>query len=304
MLAAIVAGAALVGAAWWRGRQLRTMNALTLRHRTLGADGIVNGGESFELARRGAPAVLLLHGAGDTPQSMRYLGDALFARGFHVFAPLLPRHGRTLGEFQRVTADELTHAAEQSYVDLRRSHEWVGVIGLSMGGALAVQLAAEYREIPALGLIAPYLAMPRQIERLAKLSHIWGMLIPAARSGEGVSILDPDERRRNLAYGVFTAAGLRALRVTMRRAVFALPRVAAPTLVIQSSQDNRIAAPDTERAFALIGSNDKRLEWVTGAAHIITVDYGREEVIARLAAFMESHLAPRAPTPSARGISS
>ena len=56
-------------------------------------------------------------------------------------------------------------------------------------------------------------------------------------------MLDPVERDRNLAYGVFTAAGLRALRETMRRAVVALPRVTAPTLVIQSREDNRIAQP-------------------------------------------------------------
>jgi carboxylesterase len=280
------------------------MTDFTLRHRTLGPDGIVIGGEGFVLERHGAPAVLLLHGAGDTPQTLRYLGDALFARGFHVAAPLLPRHGRALREFQRVTADELTIATERSYAELRSSHDRVAVIGLSMGGALAVQLAAGHHEIPALGLIAPYLAMPPRIERLARLSSLWGMVLPAARSAEGTSVLDPIERDRNLAYGVFTAAGLRALRETMRRAVVALPRVTAPTLVIQSREDNRIAERAAERAFALIGSRDKRLEWVTGAAHIITVDYGRDQVIARLAAFMESQLAPRAPTPSARGISS
>ena len=242
MLVSIAAFAVAVGAAWWRARQLRAMTDFTLRHRTLGPDGIVIGGEGFVLERHGAPAVLLLHGAGDTPQTLRYLGDALFARGFHVAAPLLPRHGRALREFQRVTADELTLATERSYAELRSSHDWVGVIGLSMGGALAVQLAAGHHEIPALGLVAPYLAMPPRIERLARLSSVWGVVLPAARSAEGTSVLDPIERDRNLAYGVFTAAGLRALRETMRRAVVALPRVTAPTLVIQSREDNRIAA--------------------------------------------------------------
>ena len=109
-----------------------------------------------------------------------------------------------------------------------------------MGGALAAQLAAEHPEMPALGLVAPYLAMPRRIERLAKFSTIWGVIIPAGRSAEGMSVLDPVERERNLAYGVFTAAGLRALRNTMRRAVVALPKVTVPTLMIQSREDNRI----------------------------------------------------------------
>jgi carboxylesterase len=304
MLAALALAGVLAGGVLWRRHQFRAMTALTLRRRTLGPDGIVVGGEGFVLRRDGAPAVLLLHGAGDTPQTLRYLGNALFARGFHVAAPLLPRHGRDLREFQRLTADELTDAASRAYDELRYAHEWVGVIGLSMGGALAAQLAAAHPEIPALGLVAPYLAMPKRVERLAKLSRAWGLLLPAAESSEGVSVRDPVEQERNLAYGVFTPAGLRALYDTMRRARAALPRIGSPTLVIQSREDNRIAPRDAERAFALIGAAEKQLEWVTGAGHIITVDFGRDHVIDRLAAFMEAHLTPRASAPRAREISS
>src|SRR6476646_9634406 len=92
----------LIGGGWWRRRHMRAMVARTLRHSTLGPDGIVVGGESFTLERVGAPAVLLLHGGGDTPQTLRYLANELYARGFHVSAPLLPGHGRTLSAFERI----------------------------------------------------------------------------------------------------------------------------------------------------------------------------------------------------------
>jgi carboxylesterase len=117
-------------------------------------------------------------------------------------------------------------------------------------------------------------------------------------------VLDPVERDRSLAYGVFTASALRALRDTMRRAIAALPRVIAPTLMIQSRADNRIATADAERAFALLGSRDKHMEWMPTGAHVITVDYGRDAVIARLAAFMEQHAPPRAPTHRGETLSS
>ncbi|HMA23736.1 MAG TPA: alpha/beta fold hydrolase [Gemmatimonadaceae bacterium] len=287
----IYIGALTVTAAiglWWRTRYLRAAMETGLRRRPLGPDGIVIGAEGFVHERHGAPAVLLLHGAGDTPQTLRYLADALYERGFHVSAPLLPGHGRTVADFARVRADDLIEATREHYRALHRAHPWLGVIGLSMGGALAVQIAAENPELPALGLVAPYLAMPATIEGLARTAWLWGPFAPVLRSVNGMSVLDPVERDRSLAYGVFTPAALRALWTTMRRAVDALPRVVAPTLMIQSREDNRISVADAERAFALLGAREKRLQWITGAAHVITVDYGRDVVIASLVSWMES----------------
>ncbi len=118
--------------------------------------------------------LVLLHGGGDTPQTLRYLAADLYARGFHVAVPLLPGHGRSLADFMHVTADDLSNAATSAYRELQCGHPWVGIIGLSMGGALAVQIAAASPELPALGLAAPYLAMPRSIDLAARSSWLWG----------------------------------------------------------------------------------------------------------------------------------
>src|SRR5262249_48531188 len=152
------------------------------------------------------------------------------------------------------------------------------VVGLSMGGALAVQLAGEFPELPALGLAAPYLEMPLRIERAAKIAWLWGPLVPIIDSTEGQSIFDPEERPRNLAYGIFTAAALRALYESVRRAAVGSPKGKAPTIVVQSREDNRISVRAAERAFARLGAKEKRLEWISGASHVITVDFGREHV--------------------------
>jgi carboxylesterase len=285
----LVAAAVGVGALAWRTLHLRAVRREANQSRRLGPDGIALGGEGFELTRTGAPALLLLHGGGDTPQTLRYLADALHMRGFAVSAPLLPGHGRTLRDFNRVTADDLTQAARAEFNRLRARHQWVGVIGVSMGGALAVQLAAADGPPAALGLVAPYLSMPQRIARAARWSWLWGPIVPIVRSSEGKSILDPLEQKRNLAYGVFTAGGLRALFLTVARAVAALPGVTAPTIMIQSRKDNRVTVEDGERAFARLGASDKRLVWIDGAAHIITVDYGRDHVFVSLSDWMETH---------------
>ena len=59
--------------------------------------------------------------------------------------------------------------------------------------------------------------------------------------------------------------------------------------MIQSREDNRITVDSCQRSFDALGAREKRLLWVEGAGHIITVDYGRERVLEALAGWMEEH---------------
>jgi carboxylesterase len=265
------------------------------RHLSVGADGIIVGAAGIDLRHaRSEHGVLLLHGGGDTPQTLRYLAEHLHARGYNVRAPLLPGHGRTLREFSSVTADAWLEAARKAHSDLLSENGWVGIAGLSMGGALAVRLAADDGAIPAIALLAPYLAMPAKIAMAARFSTIWGIAVPLVRALDPSgprSIHDPVEMERSLAYGAFTPAALRALHTTVRRAMEALPRVAVPTLMIQSREDNRIEPEIAQRAFDQIGARDKKLVWTSGAGHVITVDYGRERVFELVGDWFDRHRA-------------
>jgi len=285
--------AAFLAALLWRRSHVRSLERDCLTRRPLGPDGIIVGANAFELQASTGRAILLVHGAGDTPQTLRYLADVLHARGYAVRVPLLPGHGRTLRDFAAVTADAWLDAVRSEYRVLRARYPWVGVIGLSMGGALAVQLAAELDgELPALGLVAPYLSAPLYVRRAARLAPVWGLLTPYVRSADsGRSIRDPAEEAKSLAYGFMTATALRALILTVDRATAALPRVTAPTLVIQSREDNRIVPDACQRSFDALGARDKRLVWIEGAGHIITVDYGRERVLTALAEWMDGRSA-------------
>ena len=290
----IVALVVLVVAISASRRRALALRDDTFRRLPVGNGGIIPGAEPFELvhADTDAPAVLLLHGGGDTPQTLRYLASYLYERGYDVLVPLLPGHGRTLGDFSRVTADDWLEAARSAYRDVAAKHEWVAIAGLSMGGALAVQLAAELPSLPALALLAPYFAMPRYIAAAALLSPLWAPIAPFVRAidpSAAPSIHDRAEAARSLGYGVFTPVALRALHRTVSRAIALLPNVKAPTLMIQSREDNRVSPPAAQRAFDRIGTRDKELVWLTGAGHVITVDYGREQIFQRVVDFLGRH---------------
>jgi carboxylesterase len=260
-----------------------------LRRLPRDANGIIVGAAAIELPRPSAPAALLLHGFGDTPQTLAYLAGALAVAGYAVRVPLLPGHGRSVEAFARSRASEWVAAAREAYEQLRHQHTVVALCGLSMGGALAAILAAEVAEPSAMVLIAPYLAMPWPLRLLARVQALWSPVVPYLAGTEARSILDPVENDRNLAYRVSTPrSGYELLRV-VERARRALPLVTAPTLTLQSRTDNRIPAEVALDAFRRVGSPEKRLHWVAGCAHVITVDYCRAEVLASTCQWLNAH---------------
>src|SRR6476661_9702148 len=249
---------------------------------------VLKGAETIDLQEEGSPGVLLLHGFGDTPQTLSLLAHRLHKTGYSVLVPLLPGHGRSMRDFTRSTADQWIGAAEQSLVAMRRRNADTSIVGLSMGGALAVVLAAR-TDISALVLIAPYLGMPLQLRVAAATHWVWSRPVGAVNARNPRSIRDPIERERNLAYGAVTGRALYQLWRMVRRARKALPSVAAPTLIIQSREDPRISPQVAESALALLGAEEKRLVMTEGAGHIITVDYGRERVFSEVSSWLAAH---------------
>jgi carboxylesterase len=250
---------------------------------------VLPGAETIDLQEEGSHGVLLLHGFGDTPQTLALLARRLRKSGFSVLAPLLPGHGRSPESFAKSRSHEWIAAAKESYAGMRARHDAVSVVGLSMGGALAVILAGEQHEIPALVLIAPYLGMPRFLRVAAATHRLWGKVLGERSARNQRSIHDPIEREKNLAYGAVTGRELHELSLIVRAARKSLSDVRAPTLIIQSREDPRLSPAVAEFALNMLGSEQKKLVWTEGAGHIITVDYGRERVFSEVEGWLRAY---------------
>jgi carboxylesterase len=260
---------------------------------------VIPGADTIDLQEEGSHGVLLLHGFGDTPQTLALLAKRLHTAGYSVFAPLLPGHGTSIDAFVRSNATEWINAARKSVAEMRTRHSSMSVVGLSMGGALAVIIASS-TDLESLALIAPYLGMPGFLRVAAALHRAWGSFAGKINARNPRSIRDPIEREKNLAYGAVTGSALYQLLRIVRQARRALPTVTAPTLIIQSKEDPRIAPRIAEWALRHIGAADKKLVWTTGAGHIITVDYGRERVFEEVERWLSEHH-PRTAEEQSRG---
>ena len=281
--------AALAGGVLWRRRTIAQFERECATRLPAGPDGIVLGAAPIVLSAGGPRAVLLLHGFGDTPQTVRDLADFLRARGLTVHAPLLPGHGRSLREFTASRADGWVAAVRDELAALRASHDEVAIVGLSMGGALASIVAADSPELPSLVLLAPYISMPRRLRHAARTHWLWAPFLPYIAGRGERSIHDAQAREASRAYGVVTGRSLYELLRLSRRGFAALPRVKAPTLMVQSREDNRIPPDAALRVYDALGPREKELVWLEGCGHIITVDFGRERVFELIERWIGAH---------------
>lgn len=294
MLRALALGlgtAALVHAAMYRRTLARARAAEAARLPT-GPDGIVLGAGPIALEGSETHVALLIHGFGDTPQTVAGLAAHLHGvHGWTVRAPLLPGHGRGLANFDQYGSDAWRDAVHREYTALKARYDVVVLVGLSMGGALATLEAARDPSLPALVLLAPYLTAPANAVRLAPLAGIINLLVPYLKGGDKVaSIFDPEARAKVLGAGVAPPKRVRDLVTVAHDARLAAAAVRAPTLLIHSRTDYRIPLPVAERHQGLFTRAVVCEQiWLDGCGHVITVDFRREQVWTATAEWLDRY---------------
>lgn len=282
-------------AALWAQRQWRAVRAAQRFRRRFpaGPDGIVSGAEARTYLESTNRALLLFHGYNDSPASLDDVARHLHSRGWTVRLPLLPGHGRSLEAWGNWRAEEAVTLVREEYAALRAQYSTVVIGGLSMGGALACWLGAE-AEVDGVVLFAPMLFVPRPMQVAVSTARIWSLVTKYISGGGRRSLWDPEAQRRSVSYGCSTRSSLEALETIAMGAIPRLGFVKAPVLVCQSRADNRLPEDQSRHAYARIGSADKSAHWVTGAGHVLTMDYGWPQLAEHVAEWLESRWPARA----------
>lgn len=137
-------------------------------------------------------ACLLLHGFGGTPFEMEPLAAPLKALGCTVDLPTLPGHDGDIGHFHKTFYPDWLAHAEERFLSLGASHDSVFLVGFSMGGSIALTLAARYARHPALKGVAA-LAPAWRIYRLSAIrpKTAWLLLAPLLRHCKKTIALPP-----------------------------------------------------------------------------------------------------------------
>lgn len=195
-------------------------------------------------------------------------------------APRLPGHGTHWRQLNLTRWQDWYARVEQEFNIMRRECQQVFVGGLSMGGALALRLAARYgADVAGLLLVNPAVSSRdpkmRLLPLLAKfVPSIGGITNDIAQGGD-----EHGYPRTPLR----AAASMQQLWADLR---VQLDRVTQPVLLMTSTVDHVIDRSSTQTILGGISSTDITQVVLPNSYHVATLDYDAPLIFERSAAFI------------------
>jgi carboxylesterase len=224
---------------------------------------------------------LLLHGFTSSPFELRFLGDYLKKEGYTVNIPLLPGHGTSVQNMRQHSWYDWFTSAKNELFNIRKKCRRLIVIGLSMGGSLALHLAAHY-QVDGVVSLAPGMYLKN---KFAKLSHI---LHPIYYYTHKNSRSDIKADEKTLTYNKIPLKSISELLKFFKHLKNDLADIYAPTLIIYSKQDHVIDGKSSIEIYNKISSVDKRILELQDSFHILTLDQEKEKVFQETASFIKN----------------
>jgi carboxylesterase len=230
---------------------------------------------------------LLIHGFTGTPKEMRWMGEVLAGQGFSVLGVRLAGHATQPDHMIRSRWPDWIASVEDGYHLLRGIADRVYLVGLSMGGVLALLMSTR---LDVKGVVA--ISTPLQMPDDWRLNYI-GLLsklrpyMPKSKLPPGSGWFDKEAWKDHVSYPqnpVRSIAELHGLLGEMRAA---LPQVRVPVLLIHSDDDKYVVPENLDGIYAgLLNTPDKTRLLVKGSGHVVTRDAARHQVFDEIVQFV------------------
>lgn len=228
-------------------------------------------------------AVLCLHGFTGSPGNYRKLARRINEEGFAVSVPALPGHSTSPADMALYSAEDWYGFVLDEYKRLRERYKSVHVIGLSLGGALAVRLAAQCADVASLILMAPAFAVNPRL----------GAYLGLDKGGEGDRLVPLPARKPDggdmdeciFGYDAFPLSSAVELRRAGKAALEHCSQVKAPTLYMYTAVDKVVDA-ETCRSEAQNIPGVREIYRSELSEHNMLLGEEREEVTRRSVDFL------------------
>jgi carboxylesterase len=227
---------------------------------------------------------LILHGFTSSLDTVRALVPMAERMELPYRMPTLRGHCTRPEDLCGVTWRDWYEDAAAALQELRAEADQVVICGLSMGGLVALHLAADYpQDVAGVTTIAAALQIADPLVRFSPImARIFKMWKTSAASGYA----DASLMAQNTNYTSFATDSLVSLYRYTRVVNHLLPRVQAPLLVIHSRRDRVIKPASAEIIYQRAGSQDKRIRWFDVSGHEMLQDCEADAVVGEVEQFI------------------
>jgi carboxylesterase len=212
---------------------------------------------------------------------MRPFGEWLHQRGVSVTAPRLPGHGTSWQDLESVSWRDWEREAESALAELAGRCSTVVAVGLSVGGAMVLHLAATHPE-KLRGVVAINAMVRRPDLMFAPLARLFTKSV----KGVGNDIKKPGQDE--VVYDRIPMRAANELGKFLRVVDKELPSITLPLLVYSSVEDHTVKPANSRRIMDRAGSAGKEFGQLNNSYHVATLDYDAETIFQRTLAFARS----------------
>jgi carboxylesterase len=232
----------------------------------------------------GPTGVLLCHGFTGCPQSLRPWAEHLANAGLTVSLPRLPGHGTTWQEMARTRWEDWYAEVDRAFGELHAKTDEIFVMGLSMGGCLALRLAELHGPaVSGLVLVNPSVAAE---SKLFVLAPVLKLIVPSLK-GVASDIKKPGVTE--LAYDRVPVKAAATLPGLWRSTQQQLGQVTQPVLVYRSADDHVVGPANLDILRRMLPADRLEVRDCPNSYHVATLDNDAETIFAGSLDFVRSH---------------
>lgn len=242
---------------------------------------IITSAEPFLIPGKGSRAgigCLLIHGFTGTPKEMLWMGEYLSAQGFSTLGIRLAGHATHPDDMIRSRYRDWMASLEDGYHLLKGLSEKVFLIGLSMGGILALRIAAQLKVAGVFAMSTPYCLPHDPRLKYLKLISIIIKYLRKTDKQPDAGWFDKQAFAGHVSYPMNPTRSIVELDQLIGEMQKALPKVQAPVFLVHSKNDNYVIKDSMQRIYDRLGTSNKQMMWVEGSGHVIPREPAREQV--------------------------
>ncbi|KQC09178.1 MAG: hypothetical protein APR62_02995 [Smithella sp. SDB] len=234
---------------------------------------------------------LLIHGLMAAPEEVREWAEFLHAKGLTVYVPRLAGHGTSSKDLSTRNYHDWLNSVDCGHAILRRCCKKILIAGFSTGAGLALQsVIRKPHDFEAVIAVSAPLKFKSFSSKFAETLNVFNRFC----NYSGVSNLTKeyvknDADNPHINYLLCPVSAFVQVKKLMKEVRKSLPDINIPALVIQATNDPKVAPQSGPTIFKLLGTDRKHFAWVDYNMHGIVRGKIASDVFKEVESFLKSY---------------